>query len=100
MARKLIIPPSPLTARGTLSDVSAKELSKLEPGMWVIKDTAKGLPVGTGTVWRMALVVKEPGFTWAVMFPTPGGSQMALVVRASSAGNADWGKFDIVGIPS
>lgn len=42
------------------------------------------------------------GLTWAVMLPLParGETGTALVVRASSAGDAFWGRLDVTGPPS
>lgn len=103
MARKLITPPSLLTGRGTLSDVSGAALSGLEPGTWLVRDDARGLPAGTAGCWRLALVMREHvGLEWAVMLPLPatGVTDAALVVRASSGGDAFWGRLDVAGLPS
>lgn len=105
MARKRITPPltSLLTVRGTLSDVSNAALSKLEPGTWLVRDDATGLPDGARWTWRIALVMREHvGLTWAVMLPLPasGATGTAFVVRASSTGDAFWGRFDVTGLPS
>lgn len=101
MARKRITPPpSPLTVRGTLSDVSGAALSGLEPGTWLVRDDARGLPAGTAGCWRLALVMREHvGLEWAVMLPLP-ATGAALVVRASSSGDAFWGRLDVAGLPS
>lgn len=42
------------------------------------------------------------GLEWAVMLPLPatGVTGAALVVRASSSGDAFWGRFDVAGLPS
>lgn len=104
MARKRITPPtSPLAVRGTLSDVSGAALSGLEPGTWLVRDDARGLPAGTAGCWRLALVMREHvGLEWAVMLPLPanGVTGAALVVRASSGGDAFWGSFNVAGLPS
>lgn len=104
MARKRITPPpSPLAVRGTLSDVSGTSLGGLEPGTWLVRNDARGLPHGTDGVWRLALVMREHvGLTWAVMLPLParGETGTALVVRASSSGDAFWGRLDVTGLPS
>lgn len=42
------------------------------------------------------------GLEWAVMLPLPatGVTDAALVVRASSGGDAFWGRLDVAGLPS
>lgn len=103
MARRKITPPSLLTVRGTLVDVSGAALSKLEPGTWLVRDDATGLPDGARGTWRIALVMREyVGLTWAVMLPLPaaGATGTALVVRADSRGNAYWGRFEVAGSPA
>lgn len=42
------------------------------------------------------------GLEWAVMLPLPatGVTDAALVVRASSSGDAFWGSFNVAGLPS
>ena len=104
MARKRITPPPRRWRSGGRSPTSrARALGGLEPGTWLVRNDAKGLPHGTDGVWRLALVMREHvGLTWAVMLPLParGETGTALVVRASSAGDAFWGRLDVTGLPS
>lgn len=103
MARKLITPPLAAGGQGDAHRRLGHEPWGLEPGTWLVRNDAKGLPHGTDGVWRLALVMREHvGLTWAVMLPLParGETGTALVVRASSAGDAFWGRLDVTGLPS
>lgn len=78
--------------RGTLTDLSASALAKVEPGVWVLGNSASPVPAGLKSLWGLMLVMREGAITWAIVLPTEQGNAYTL---RSSAGVTEWFRFPL-----